>query len=156
MEEQQPVKEILVARDRWRFWRCWIAEAGHFYLYAGLYDQKRLTQALHLGAFTELDALMAQLERFLDEPQTTLVLALDADQLASWLQAPALEKAPRFEGHFGSPWSGYGIRPLTDLEVEVIYAADRRHEWLGVFSEAQAFAYIEQDYDQRRKRCLIC
>ncbi|GLR64593.1 hypothetical protein [Marinospirillum insulare] len=135
----------------WNFWK--VALADSWYLYAEQEDQ-----ALHLGAFADPGSLVVQQLRFLEDPKTTVVMTLDAEHLHAWLKAPEESSPPRFIGQLGSHWSGYGVKPLVEnnTEVEVIYAADLRHEWMGVFSEPEAFAVIEQHYDRRRKRCLIC
>jgi|GEM_PF-1654123 len=140
----------------WRFWQYFVPQLHCYYLYAHLESEQQAERALHLGAFAETGSLAAQLMRFLEEPRTTVALELDPDQLKTWLAAPASQPSPRFIGQFGTHWSGYGIKPIDEEQVEVIYAADMRHEWLGVFSEVEAFAYIELDYDRRRRRCLIC
>lgn len=136
---------------QWNFWK--VAVADGWYLYA---EQEE--QALHLGAFADPGSLAVQQLRFLEDPKTTVVMTLDSDIFHAWLKAPDQATAPRFIGQLGSHWSGYGVKPIieNDTEVEVIYAADLRHEWMGVFSEPDAFAVIEQHYDRRRKRCLIC
>lgn len=135
----------------WNFWK--LAMSDGWYLYAEQADE-----VLHLGAFSDLGSLAVQQLRFLEEAKSTVVMTLDSEAFHAWLKAPELLEAPRFIGHLGSHWSGYGVKALadSDTEVEVIYAADLRHEWMGVFSEPDAFAVIEQHYDRRRKRCLIC
>ncbi|MDR9467711.1 hypothetical protein [Marinospirillum sp.] len=148
--------ERKVQASPWHFWQYFQPQTSCYYLYALLEAEPQADRALHLGAFAETGSLAAQLARFLEEPHTTVALELDPDLLKDWLAAPATQPAPRFAGQFGTPWSGYGIKPIDEQQVEVIYAADRRHEWLGVFSEVEAFAYIELDYDRRRRRCLIC
>jgi|AntRauTorcE11898_2_1112593.scaffolds.fasta_scaffold61584_1 hypothetical protein len=145
-----------VQGSSWHFWQYFEPRAGCYYLYALLQLEQQMDRALHLGAFAETGSLAAQLARFLEEPRTTVALELDPDRLKSWMAAPESQPAPRFEGQFGTHWSGYGIKPIDEQQVEVIYAADLRHEWLGVFSEVEAFAYIELDFDRRRRRCLIC
>lgn len=143
--------EPLVSKvaTEWQFWQvktpaCW-------YLYA-----MQPGEALHLGAFNDPGSLAVQQQRFLETPKATVLLPLDSDQLNLWLEHPEEHPAPRFLGQLGSAWSGYGIKPVDATQVEVIYAADLRHEWMGVFSEADAFAAIELHYDRRRNRCLIC
>lgn len=141
----------------WHFYQYYLPQAQQYYLYAQQFDDASgQQQALHLGVFATQDALWAQRARFLEEPQTTLALPLAPDSLELWLRQPNLAEVPRFIGQFGSQWSGYGIKPVDERQVEVIYAADLRHEWLGVFTEVEAFAFIELDYDRRRRRCLIC
>lgn len=135
----------------WNFWK--LAVANGWYLYA-----EQGQEALHLGAFTNLGNLAIQQLRFLEAPKTAVVMALNNEEFQVWLKAPEQHPAPRFVGQLGSHWSGYGVKPVTDssTEVEVIYAADLRHEWMGIFSEYEAFEVIEQHYDRRRNRCLIC
>jgi len=153
--EQQAAKlpELLTSKTAtpWKFWK--VAMPDGWYLYAEQGDQ-----ALHLGAFADPGSLVVQQLRFLEDPKTTVAMTLDSDAFHAWLKAPETHKAPRFVGQLGSHWSGYGVKPLVenDTEVEVIYAADLRHEWMGVFSEPDAFSIIEQHYDRRRKRCPIC
>jgi len=146
-----PEQLISKTDTEWNFWK--VAVKGGWYLYAEQEDQ-----ALHLGAFADPGSLAVQQLRFLEDPKTTVVMTLDADIFHAWLKAPEQNKTPRFIGQLGSHWSGYGVKPIdeNDTEVEVIYAADLRHEWMGVFSEPDAFAIIEQHYDRRRKRCPIC
>ena len=151
----EPVEKA-VQGSPWRFWQVHESQRCCYYLYALLETEQQADRALHLGAFAETGSLAVQRVRFLEEPRTTVALELDPDQLKAWLAAPASNPAPRFIGQFGTHWSGYGIKPIDERQVEVIYAADMRHEWLGVFSEVEAFAYIELDYDRRRRRCLIC
>lgn len=150
------LRERLVKGSAWRFWQYHKPQTGCYYLYALLAAGQQADRALHLGAFAETGSLAAQLARFLEEPRTTVALEMDPDLLRSWLADPSAQTAPRLVGQFGSHWSGYGIKPVDEQQVEVIYAADRRHEWLGVFTEVDAFAFIELDYDRRRRRCLIC
>lgn len=141
----------------WQFWQYQLVETGEYFLYAwfpGTPTQQ--PQALHLGAFMDTASLAVQQVRFIEEPRTCVALELDAAAFATWLENPLPEQVPEFLGQFGSPWSGYGIRKAEEHKVEVIYAADRRHEWIGVFSQAEAFAWIELDYDRRRRRCLLC
>ena len=135
----------------WNFWK--VALVDDWYLYA-----EQGQEAFHLGAFTNLGNLAVQQLRFLEAPKTTVVMTLDNEAFHAWLKAPEQEAAPRFIGQLGSHWSGYGVKPIegSDTEVEVIYAADLRHEWMGVFSEYEAFEVIELHYDRRRQRCLIC
>lgn len=135
----------------WNFWK--VAMADGWYLYA-----EQANEVLHLGAFADPGSLAIQQLRFLENAKTTVLMTLDAEEFHAWLQAPEASEAPRFIGQLGSHWSGYGVKPLEDsaTEVEVIYAADLRHEWMGVFSEPDAFAMVEQHYDRRRQRCLIC
>lgn len=135
----------------WNFWK--LATHEGWYLYA-----EQGEEVLHLGAFSNLSHLVVQQVRFLENRKTTVVLPLKATDFHAWLAAPTEHPAPRFIGQLGSAWSGYGIKPLEEnaTQVEVIYAADLRHEWMGVFSEAEAFEIIEQHYDRRRQRCLIC
>lgn len=135
----------------WSFWK--VATADGWYLYAEQGDE-----VLHLGAFNNLGHLAVQQVRFLEDRKITVMMPLSAAGFHAWLAAPTQHPAPRFIGQLGSHWSGYGVKPLEENEsqVEVIYAADLRHEWMGVFSEHEAFAIIEQHYDRRRNRCLIC
>ena len=135
----------------WIFWK--LALADGWYLYA-----EHAGEALHLGAFTNLGNLAVQQVRFLEDRKITVVMTLNTENFHAWLAAPDQHPAPRFIGQLGSHWSGYGVKPLeeNDSQVEVIYAADLRHEWMGVFSEYEAFEVIEQHYDRRRQRCLIC
>lgn len=146
-----PEQLISKTATPWTFWK--VAMADGWYLYA---EQEK--EALHLGAFADLGSLAVQQLRFLEAVKTTVVLPLDAEEFHAWLKAPEDLPAPRFIGQLGSHWSGYGVKPLeeNDKEVEVIYAADLRHEWMGVFNEPDAFTVVEQHYDRRRNRCLIC
>lgn len=145
--------ELLTSKKAtpWNFWK--VAMADGWYLYAEQPDE-----VLHLGAFADLGSLAVQQLRFLEEAKSTVVMPLDTDTFHAWLKAPESLAAPRFIGQLGSPWSGYGVKALEENnhEVEVIYAADLRHEWMGVFNEPEAFALIEQHYDRRRQACLIC
>lgn len=133
----------------WSFWRVKTPEC--WYLYAVQPDQ-----ALHLGAFNDPGSLAVQQLRFLETPKATVLLPLDNEQVKRWLENPQEQAPPRFTGQLGSAWSGYGIKEIDATQVEVIYAADLRLEWMGVFSEPEAFATIELHYDRRRNRCLIC
>lgn len=135
----------------WTFWK--IAMQDGWYLYA-----EQANEAFHLGAFGDLGSLAVQQLRFLEAAKTTVVMTLNAADFHAWLAAPDQHPAPRFIGQLGSHWSGYGAKPLENnaTEVEVIYAADLRHEWMGIFNEPDAFAVIEQHYDRRRNRCLVC
>ena len=141
----------------WQFWQYRHPETQEYHLYA-LFEPR----AWHLGVFNDPGSLAAQKVRFLEEPRTCVSLALDAGVLAAWLDNPEVESgseakdAPPFCGYFGSHWSGYGVRLQQKHQVEVIYAADFRHENWGLFSQAEAFAAIELHYDRRRRRCLIC
>lgn len=148
---QLPEQLISKTDTAWNFWK--VAMPDGWYLYAEQADQ-----ALHLGAFADPGSLAVQQLRFLENAKTTVLMTLYIDEFHAWLKAPEDHNAPRFIGQLGSAWSGYGVKPLEEnnSEVEVIYAADLRHEWMGVFSEPDAFAIIEQHYDRRRKRCLIC
>lgn len=149
--------EPLSSREKtdWLFWRvqtphCW-------YLYAIHSEADQPVRAVHLGAFNDPGSLAAQQIRFLENPATTVQLPLDPEVLHAWLEQPQQHTPPPFHGQLGSAWSGYGVKPLEQAhQVEVIYAADLRHEWMGVFTEPEAFAAIEQHYDRRRSRCLIC
>ncbi|WP_114417421.1 hypothetical protein [Marinospirillum perlucidum] len=147
------------ASSPWQFWQFFSFKDKSYSLYALLEAGKlHPARALHLGVFDDPGSLAAQQVRFLDEPKTTVALELAPETLQAWLADPENRQAPAFVGQFGTAWSGYGLRPADDQgnRVEVIYAADRRHEWLGVFTQAEAFAHIELDYDRRRRRCLLC
>jgi hypothetical protein len=144
-----PEQLVSKVATSWSFWRvktpaCW-------YLYAVQPDE-----ALHLGAFNDPGSLAVQQLRFLETPKATVLLPLNSDEINLWLEHPQEHSPPRFSGQLGSAWSGYGIKVVDAIQVEVIYVADLRHEWMGVFSEPDAFAAIELHYDRRRNRCLIC
>lgn len=145
--------ELLLSKTEtpWKFWK--VSMANGWYLYA-----EQAEEILHLGAFSDPGSLAVQQLRFLEEAKSTVVMPVDTEEFRAWLKKPEELPAPRFIGQLGSQWSGYGVKPLedSDTDVEVVYAADYRHEWMGVFSEPDAFAVIEQHYDRRRKRCLIC
>ena len=154
LQEQTPcLPEQLNSKTAtpWNFWK--VAMVDGWYLYA-----EQNNEALHLGAFADLGSLAVQQIRFLENPKITVVMQLDTEAFHAWLTAPEEHLAPRFIGQLGTHWSGYGVKPLAEnnTEVEVIYAADLRHEWIGAFNEPDAFAVIEQHYDRRRQRCLIC
>ncbi|SFB98649.1 hypothetical protein SAMN05660443_1007 [Marinospirillum celere] len=142
----------------WQFWQYCQPLTGEFHLYAFQPELAGVSssKALHLGAFNDTANLAVQKSRFLEEPKTCVALELDAKEFAAWLENPEANQQPEFVGYFGSPWSGYGIKRVEEHQVEVIYAADRRYEWIGVFTQAEAFAWIELDYDRRRRRCVIC
>ena len=145
------------APSPWAFWQYQHPDTGEYHLYAWREAaEQQAARALHLGAFKESGSLAVQQVRFLEEPRTCVALELDPEPFRAWLERPTAELAPPFVGHFGSHWSGYGIRLMEAQQVEVIYAADLKHQWLGVFSQADAFATIELDYDRRRRKCLIC
>ncbi len=159
--KQTEVAELValpVQQSSWQFWRYQHPETGEYHLYA--YQEAEPgwseAQAWHLGVFADKGSLAAQKVRFLEEPKTCVALALEAASLAAWLANPRVETSLPFCGQFGSHWSGYGIRLQAQHQVEVIYAADLRHENWGLFSQAEAFAAIELDFDRRRRRCLIC
>ena len=123
--------------------------ATGWYLYALHADQ-----CLHLGAFHSPALMAVQKARFIEAPQTCVHIKLQPEEMTLWQQEEG--PAPRFTGLLGTAWSGYRVQALDTEQVEVIYAADLRLEWLGVFSEPEAFAVIEQHYDRRRQGCLIC
>lgn len=135
----------------WQFWQVAKPLQQLWYLYA-----MQGEEAKHLGAFANLESLAAQQHRFLNFPNTSVSMPLAVTELRQFLAAPELEIAPRFCGQLGSQWSGYNLKPLNEVEVELIYAADFRHELLGVFTEAEAFQKIEQHYDTRRQQCRLC
>ena len=137
------------ATSAWQFWQ--VTTSWGFYLFA-----QQEGKCLHLGAFTSLGNLKVQQLRFLENENTTVVMEVSCDALASFLAEPETQAAPRFVGVLGTAWSGYSLKEINEAEVELVYAADLRHEWLGVYSEAEAFEAIEQHYDRRRNQCLIC
>lgn len=133
-------------------WQLWAAKlANWWYLYA-----LKTGLAVHLGAFQHRAELLQQQQAFSANPKTTVLMHLPDEELQAWLDKPNRVAPPRFCGQLGSHWGGYGIKPLNAQEVELIHAADLRHEWLGVFSEPEAFALIQQHYDQRRNSCPLC
>lgn len=148
----------------WQFWQA--NTAWGFYLYAQTNEEQSATNSekaarcLHLGAFNDLGSLKVQQLRFLENINTTVVLDLSCADLQEWLEQPETISPPKFEGLLGTAWSGYRVKEVSTEasipEVELVYAADLRHEWLGIFTEADAFAAIEQHYDRRRNQCLLC
>ncbi|MFK7160579.1 hypothetical protein V6U78_05960 [Marinospirillum sp. MEB164] len=137
----------LTAPTGWQWQEA--AYSGGWYLYALHQDE-----CLHLGAFASPALLAVQKARFIEAAQTCVHLKLLPEEIAPWLKGQG--PAPRFVGLLGTAWSGYRVQALDTEQVEVIYAADLRLEWLGVFNESEAFSVIEQHYDRRRQGCLIC
>ncbi|SEI57342.1 hypothetical protein SAMN05421831_104165 [Allopseudospirillum japonicum] len=110
----------------------------------------------HLGVFADQATIATMQARYLQEAKTCIQVRLDDQDVQAWLTQDAPAPAP--VGHFGTAFSGYVIRTLTeDLQaLEIFYTADLHQETLGADQAPIMWQRMYQHYDTRRLRCALC